>query len=72
MERFRKKDNPKESKPEEFHGQAIFEAAAGVIKLLVIAYGLNAVVYSLGALLFLVVCTIQLYFCCVWELSGCG
>ena len=43
-------------KPEEFHGQHVFTAAAGVIKLLMIAYLLNAAVYSIGALITLGVC----------------
>ena len=46
----------KEEKPEEFHGQAAFQAATAVIKLLMIAYALNAAVYSFGVLLFIGVC----------------
>uniref|UniRef100_A0A7S4NPS6 Uncharacterized protein n=1 Tax=Paramoeba aestuarina TaxID=180227 RepID=A0A7S4NPS6_9EUKA len=43
----------KEEKVEDFHGQAAFEAATAVIRLLVIAYAFNAVVYGLGIFLFL-------------------
>jgi hypothetical protein len=45
----------KEKKEDEFHGQSVFQAAYSVSHLLVIAYALNAVVYSIGLIIFILV-----------------